>query len=74
MSVVFSYIVPTIVCVCVCERGEVLEVDCTVRGASIRCGLEAEDGEEVLGGDGGTSFQYYQIKKKTELYPYYTIV
>jgi hypothetical protein len=36
--------------------------------------LEAEDGEEVLGGDGGTSFQYYQIKKKTELYPYYTIV
>ena len=77
MSVVFSYIVPTIVCVCVCvcERGEVLEMDCTVRGASIRCGLEAEDGGGgVLGGDGGTSFQYYQIKKKTELYPYYTIV
>jgi hypothetical protein len=50
----------------VCERGEVLEVDCTVMGASIRCGLEAGDGEEVLGGDGGTSFQYYQIKKKKE--------
>jgi hypothetical protein len=50
----------------VCERGEVLEVDCTVRGASIRCGLEAGDGEEILGGDGGTSFQYYQIKKKKE--------
>jgi hypothetical protein len=28
--------------------------------------LEAGDGEEVLGGDGGTSFQYYQIKKKKE--------
>ena len=46
-----------------CERGEVLEVYCTVRGASIRCGLEAGDGEAVLGGDGGTSFQYYQGEK-----------
>ena len=72
MSVVFSYIVPTIVCVCVCvcvyvcvcKKGEVLEVDCKVRGASIRCGLEAGDGEAVLGGGGGTSFQYYQGKQK----------
>jgi hypothetical protein len=67
MSVVFSFIVPTIVCVCVCvcvcTKGEVLEVDCKVRGASIRCGLEAGDGEAVLGGDGGTSFQYYQGEK-----------
>jgi hypothetical protein len=54
MTVVFSYIVPTIlcVCVCVCKRGEVLEVDCKVRGASIRCGLEAGDGEAVFGGGG----------------------
>ena len=52
------------VCVCVCERGEVLEVFCKVRGASIRCGLEAVNGEAVLGGDGGASFQYYQGKKK----------
>jgi hypothetical protein len=51
------------VCVCVCTKGEVLEVDCKVRGASIRCGLEAGDGEAVLGGDGGTSIQYYQEKK-----------
>jgi hypothetical protein len=53
MSVVFSYIVPPIVCVCVCvyvcKKWEVLEVDCKVRGASIRCGLEAGDGEAVLG-------------------------
>ena len=54
------------VCVCVCERGEVLEVICKVRGASIRCGLEEGDGEAVLGGDGGTSFQYYQTKMKKE--------
>ena len=45
MSVVFSYIVPTIVCVCV-KQWEILEVDCKVRGASIRCGLEAEDGRQ----------------------------
>jgi hypothetical protein len=38
--------------VCVCKRGEVLEVDCKVRGASIRCGLEAGDGEAVFGGGG----------------------
>jgi hypothetical protein len=37
---------------------------CKVRGASIRCGLEVGDGEAVLGGDGGTSFQYYQGKQK----------
>jgi hypothetical protein len=45
-----------------CVNGKVLEVDCKVRGASIRCGLEAGDGEAVLGGGGGTSFQYYQGK------------
>ena len=39
-----------------------------MRGANIRCGLEAGDGEAVFGGggDGGTSFQYYQTKKKKE--------
>ena len=86
MSVVFSYIVPTIVCVCVCvcvcvyvcvcRKGKVLEVDCKVRGASIRYGLEAGDGEAVLGGGGGTSFQYYQGKQKKtkKIYPYYTII
>jgi hypothetical protein len=36
-------------------------MDCKVRGASIRCGLEAGDGEVILGWDGG--FQYYQAKK-----------
>jgi hypothetical protein len=52
----------------VCKRGEVLEVDCKVRGANIRCGLEARDGEVVFGGGGdcGTSLQYYQTKKKKE--------
>jgi hypothetical protein len=50
----------------VCKKGEVLEVDCKVRGVSIRCGFEAGDGEAVLGWDGGTSFQYYQAKKKTK--------
>ena len=54
-------------CVCVCKRGEVLGVDCKVRGASLRCGLEAGDGEAVLGGDGGTSFQYHQTKKNNTL-------
>ena len=56
------------VCVYVCRKRKALEVDCKVRGASIRCGLEAGDGEAVFGwgGDGGTSFQYYQIKKKKE--------
>ena len=54
------------VCVRVCTKGEVLEVDCKVRGASIRCGLEAGDGEAVLGGGGGTSFQYYQGKQKKQ--------
>ena len=39
-------------------------MDCKVRGASFRCGLEAGDGEAVLGGDGGTSFQYYQTNKQ----------
>jgi hypothetical protein len=48
----------------VCRKGEVLEVDCKVRGASIRYGLEAGDGEAVLGGGGGKSFQYYQGKQK----------
>jgi len=43
--------------------GEVFVVDCKVRGASFRCGLEAGDGEAVLSGDGGTSFQYYQTNK-----------
>jgi hypothetical protein len=70
MSVVFSYIVPPIVCVCVCvyvcKKWEVLEVDCKVRGASIRCGLEAGDGEAVLGWDGG--FQYYQAKRNKNNY------
>jgi hypothetical protein len=47
----------------VCRKGKVLEVDCKVRGASIRCGLEAGDGKAVLGGGGGTSFQYYQGKQ-----------
>jgi hypothetical protein len=37
-----------------------------VKGANIRCGLEAGDGEAVFGGggDGGTSFQYYQAIKQ----------
>jgi hypothetical protein len=48
----------------VCKKGEVLEVGCKVRGASIGCGLETGDGEAVLGGVGGTSFQYYQGKQK----------
>jgi hypothetical protein len=52
--------------VCVCERGEVLEVDCKVRGASIRCGLEAGDGEAVLGWDGG--FPCYQAKRNNTNY------
>ena len=62
--------------VCVCRKGKVLEVDCKVRGASIRYGLEAGDGEAVLGGGGGTSFQYYQGKQKKtkKIYPYYTII
>ena len=55
------------VCVCVCKRGGVLGVDCKVRGASLRCGFEAGDGEAVLGGDGGTSFQYHQTKKNNTL-------
>jgi hypothetical protein len=38
-----------------------------VRGASLRCGFEAGDGEAVLGGDGGTSFQYHQTKKNNTL-------
>ena len=60
---------------CVCQKGEVLEVDCKVRGASIRCGLEAGDGEAVLGGGGGKSFQYYQGKQQNKkIYPYYTII
>jgi hypothetical protein len=46
------------VCVCVCTKGEVLEVDCKVRGASIRCGLEVGDGEAVLGGGGNDSFVF----------------
>ena len=41
-------------------------MDCKVRGASIRCGLEAGDGEAVLGWDGG--FQYYQAKRKKTIY------
>jgi hypothetical protein len=48
----------------VCRQGKVLEVDCKGKGASIRCGLEAGDGEAGLGGGGGTSFQYYQGKQK----------
>jgi hypothetical protein len=51
------------VCVCVCERWEVLGVDCKLRGGSFRCSLEAGDEEAVLGGDGGTRFQYYQTNK-----------
>ena len=70
MSVVFSYIVPPIVCVCVCvyvcKKWEVLEVDCKVRGASIRYGLEAGDGEAVLDWDG--CFQYYQAKRNKTNY------
>ena len=62
------------VCVRVCTKGEVLEVDCKVRGASIRCGLEAGDGEEALGGDGGTSFQYYQTKQKKRKKKYTLII
>ena len=50
-------------CVRACERGEVFGVDCKVRGAILRCGLEAGFGEAVTGGDGGTSFQYYQTNK-----------
>ena len=50
-------------CVCVCKRGEVLGVDCKVREANFRCGLEAGNEETVLGGDGGTRFQYYQTNK-----------
>ena len=38
-----------------------------MRGASLRCGFEAGDGEAVLGGDGGTSFQYHQTKKNNTL-------
>jgi hypothetical protein len=48
------------VCVCVCKRGKVLGVDCKVREANFRCGVEAGDEETVLGGDGGTGFQYNQ--------------
>jgi hypothetical protein len=33
-------------------------------GSKYSCGLEAGDGEAVLGGGGGTSFQYYQGKQK----------
>jgi hypothetical protein len=55
------------VCVCVCKRGEGLGVDYKVRGASLRCGLEAGDGAAVLGGDDGTSFQYHQAKKNNTL-------
>jgi hypothetical protein len=51
------------VCVCVCKRGKVLGVDCKVREANFRCGVEAGDEETVLGGDGGTRFQCYQINK-----------
>jgi hypothetical protein len=37
--------------------------------------VEAGDGEAVLGGGGGTSFQYYQGKQKNKkIYPYYTII
>jgi hypothetical protein len=32
--------------VCVCRKGKVLEVDCKVRGASIRCGLERGMGRQ----------------------------
>ena len=52
--------------VCVCVKWEVLEVDCKVRGASIRYGLEAGDGEAVLDWDG--SFQYYQAKRNKTNY------
>jgi hypothetical protein len=38
-------------------------MDCKVREANFRCGLEAGDEETVLGGDGGTRFQYYQTNK-----------
>jgi hypothetical protein len=34
-----------------------------VRGGRFRCSLEAGDEEAVLGGDGGTRFQYYQTNK-----------
>ena len=34
-----------------------------MREANFRCGLEAGDEETVLGGDGGTRFQYYQTNK-----------
>ena len=40
------------VCVCMCKRREVLGVDCKVREANFRCGLEAGDGEAVFGGGG----------------------
>ena len=51
------------VCVCVRKRGEVLGVNCKVRGGRFRCSLEAGGEEAVLGGNGGTRFQYYQTNK-----------
>ena len=59
----FSVIQSQLLCVCVC-----VYVCKNVRGGSIRCGLEAGDREAVLGGYGGTSFQYYQAKQKTKHY------
>jgi hypothetical protein len=44
-------------------RWKVLGVDCKVREANFRCGVEAGDEETVLGGDGGTRFQYNQANK-----------
>ena len=49
--------------VCVRTRREVLGVNCKVRGGRFRSSLEAGDEETVLGGDGGTRFQCYQINK-----------
>ena len=57
------------VCVCVCKRGKVLGVDCKVREANFRCGVEAGDEETVLGGDGGTRFQYNQANKTKKIIP-----
>jgi hypothetical protein len=51
------------VCVCVRKRGEVLGVNCKVRGGRFRCSLEAGDEEAVLGGDGGTRFHSEQPTK-----------
>ena len=54
------------VCACVCKRGEVLGVDCKVRGAVFGV-VWKRDEEAVLGGDGGTSFQSHQTKKNNTL-------